>query len=148
MVLRFGACQFDPVSGDVRRDGRLVRLRPQPAAVLTYLVNRRGVVVSRDELRQHLWGASVHVGFDLGLNSCVKQIRRALGDSARSPVYIETLTRRGYRFLPSVDRADEDAERPAQQIVRRTGREVATTGGWPASPRISRPAAVLQERPN
>ena len=108
-MITFGGCRFDPVSGEVRRDDRLVRLRPQPAAVLAYLVERRGQVVSRDELRAHLWGTDVHVRFDLGVNSCIKQIRRALGDDPRSPVYIETLYTRGYRFLPSIEQVENDA---------------------------------------
>jgi DNA-binding winged helix-turn-helix (wHTH) protein len=105
-MLRFGACEFDPVSGELCRDGTLVRLRPQPAAILGYLAARRGRVVSREELRRHLWGTAVYVRFDLGLNSCMKQIRRALTDDPRSPIYIETLWRRGYRFLPPVDRLE------------------------------------------
>lgn len=109
-MLTFGACEFDPASGELRRDGRFVRLRPQPAAILAYLAAQRGRVVSRDDLRQHLWGNTVHVRFDLGLNSCMKQIRRALADDRRSPKYIETLWRRGYRFLPPVHHFDPDTD--------------------------------------
>jgi DNA-binding winged helix-turn-helix (wHTH) protein len=121
-MLRFGGCEFDPTTGELRRDDRLIRLRPQPAAVLVYLAARRGRVVSRDELRHQLWGGDIYVQFDAGLNSCMKQIRRALADDARSPTYIETLWRRGYRFLPAVDHFhfdDDDAlVRPVRDSIR------------------------------
>ncbi|HET9209176.1 MAG TPA: winged helix-turn-helix domain-containing protein [Thermoanaerobaculia bacterium] len=89
-------------SGELLRDGSPVTtLQPQPARVLELLASRSGEVVSREEIRQLIWGESF-VDFDASLNFCVKQIRRALGDSATSPRYLETLPRRGYRFLRPV----------------------------------------------
>jgi DNA-binding winged helix-turn-helix (wHTH) protein/TolB-like protein/tetratricopeptide (TPR) repeat protein len=89
-------------SGELLRDGSPVTaLQPQPARVLELLANRSGEVVGREEIRQLVWGESF-VDFDASLNFCVKQIRRALGDSATSPRYLETLPRRGYRFLRPV----------------------------------------------
>lgn len=89
-------------SGELLRDGSPVTtLQPQPARVLELLANRSGEVVAREEIRQLVWGESF-VDFDASLNFCIKQIRRALGDSATSPRYLETLPRRGYRFLRPV----------------------------------------------
>jgi DNA-binding winged helix-turn-helix (wHTH) protein/TolB-like protein len=89
-------------SGELFREGSLVaQLQPQPARLLELLASRSGEVVGREEIRQFVWGDSF-VDFDASLNFCVKQLRRALGDSATSPRYIETLPRRGYRFLQPV----------------------------------------------
>src|SRR5262249_24879418 len=114
-------------SGELLREGSPVTtLQPQPARVLELLASRSGEVVGREEIRQLIWGESF-VDFDASLNFCVKQIRRALGDSATSPRYLETLPRRGYRFLRPV-RMEEGtngngvpvpAEPPPQQVQRR-----------------------------
>jgi DNA-binding winged helix-turn-helix (wHTH) protein len=107
-TIRFGAFALDTRSGELRRTGLQVRLRPQPCAVLAYLAEHSGSFVSREELHRHLWREGTFVHFDQGLNSCIKQVRRALGDSRRAPTYIETLPRRGYRFLVTVQREDAD----------------------------------------
>ncbi|MGH2897493.1 MAG: winged helix-turn-helix domain-containing protein, partial [Solirubrobacteraceae bacterium] len=101
-LLRFGIYELDPRSGELRRDGTPVRLPPQPFRVLFLLAGRRGEVVTREEIRQELWGNDTFVDFDGGLNFCINQIRRALRDSAESPRFVHTLPRRGYRFLASV----------------------------------------------
>jgi DNA-binding winged helix-turn-helix (wHTH) protein/TolB-like protein len=93
---------FDPASGALTRGGTPVRLQPQPARVLALLAERPGEIVTREELRQRIWGDETFVDFERGLNFCVAQIRSALGDSAASPRYIETLPRRGYRFIAPV----------------------------------------------
>src|SRR6184192_413916 len=80
--VRFGMFEFDPASGELRREGTLVRLQPQPAQVLAYLVARPGEVVTRDALRDAVWGDDTFVDFDRGLNFCIAQIRSALGDAA------------------------------------------------------------------
>jgi DNA-binding winged helix-turn-helix (wHTH) protein len=102
MVYRFGPFEFDSVAGDLRRAGHRLRLRPQPCRALGHLVERQGEFVSRDELRCVIWPDGTFVHFDHGLNSCIKQIRRALGDGRTSPRYLETLVRRGYRFIAPV----------------------------------------------
>ena len=85
-----------------------MRLRPQPCRVLAVILSRPGRLVTRDEIRLAVWPSDVFVRFDLGLNSCLKQIRRALGDTARSPTYLETLNGRGYRFIgPAVVTPEE-----------------------------------------
>lgn len=106
---RFGRFELDTGAGELWKDGRRVPLRPQPCAALGYLVERRGQFVSRPELSRALWPDGVHVHFDHGLNSCIKQIRAALGDSRTAPRYIETLTRRGYRFVAAVTRVERRA---------------------------------------
>ena len=101
---RFGLFEFDAVSGVLTREGAPVRLQPQPARVLAILVASAGEVVTRDALRQEVWNDGTFVDFERGLNFCIAQIRSALGDSADSPRFIETLPRRGYRFIAPVER--------------------------------------------
>lgn len=105
-LLRFGPFDVDPSSGELRKDGALVHLPPQPFKVLMLLARRSGDVVTRDEIRDQVWSTATFVDFDQGLNFCIRQIREALGDEAGAPHYIETLPRRGYRFLLPVDAAD------------------------------------------
>jgi DNA-binding winged helix-turn-helix (wHTH) protein/TolB-like protein len=106
---RFGQFAFDPDAGVLTRNGLPVRLQPQPARVLALLVARAGDVVTRDDLRRQIWGTDTFVDFERGLNFCVAQIRSALGDSADSPRFIETLPKRGYRFIAPVTQAVEAA---------------------------------------
>jgi DNA-binding winged helix-turn-helix (wHTH) protein/tetratricopeptide (TPR) repeat protein len=100
--LAFGVFELDLASGDLRRSGARVRLAPQPGRLLVALLERPGEVVSRDELRRILWGDATFVDFDHGLNFCVGQLRRALGDTAASPRFVGTVPRIGYRFLAPV----------------------------------------------
>lgn len=106
MVYRFGEIEFDPHTGELWRATRRIRLRPQPCAALVYLLDHAGRLVSREELRCALWSPGTFVEFDGGLNSCIKQVRAALGESRAHPRYIETLARRGYRFIAPVTRVD------------------------------------------
>ncbi|HEY0873525.1 MAG TPA: winged helix-turn-helix domain-containing protein [Vicinamibacterales bacterium] len=101
-VFRFGPYDLDPDNGELKRDGRLVRLQPQPFKVLLHLLRSPGEVVSREELQRELWGGDTFVDFEQGLNTCVRQIRAALRDSADAPRYVQTLQRRGYRFVAPV----------------------------------------------
>ncbi len=100
--IRFGIFDFDPQSAELRRDGQPVRLQAQPAQVLGVLLSNAGEVVTREALREAVWGDGTFVDFDRGLNFCVAQIRSALGDSAESPRYIKTLPKRGYQFIAPV----------------------------------------------
>lgn len=100
--LRFGVFDLDPETGDLWRKGRRIHLSAQPARVLALLASRPGEIVSRNELRRHVWGEGTFVDFDQGLNFCIASIRSALGDDARSPRFVETVPRRGYRFLADV----------------------------------------------
>jgi DNA-binding winged helix-turn-helix (wHTH) protein/TolB-like protein len=100
--VRFGVFDFDPATQELRRDGSPVRLQSQPAQVLGLLLAQAGEIVSRDALRQAIWGADTFVDFDRGLNFCIAQIRAALGDSADSPRFVKTLPKRGYQFIAPV----------------------------------------------
>jgi DNA-binding winged helix-turn-helix (wHTH) protein/TolB-like protein len=106
MICRFGVFEFDDRTTLLSRSNRLVALEPQPARALTLLLARAGDVVSRDELRAHLWGADTHVDVDRGLAYCIGQLRTALGDTADNPRFIQTLPRRGFRFIAPVQLVD------------------------------------------
>jgi len=98
-TLRFGVFEMDIRSGELRRNGAVVRLQPQPFKVLALLAGRPGEVVTREEIQSEVWPAGTFVDFEQSLNFCIRQIRAALGDSAVSPRYVETLPRRGYRWV-------------------------------------------------
>jgi DNA-binding winged helix-turn-helix (wHTH) protein/TolB-like protein/Tfp pilus assembly protein PilF len=101
--VRFGIFELDSAAGELRRNGSPVRLAPQPFQVLRLLVEREGQLVDRDRIRQEVWGDTA-VDFDRSLNVCIAQIRAALNDDAESPRFIQTVPRRGYRFLAQVER--------------------------------------------
>jgi DNA-binding winged helix-turn-helix (wHTH) protein/tetratricopeptide (TPR) repeat protein len=103
---RFGAFEVDLRSGEVHKHGIRLKLQDQPFRVLALLLEHSGDVVTREELRQKLWPADTFVDFDTGLNSAIKKLRDVLGDSAEEPRYIETLPRRGYRFIGDIRNAD------------------------------------------
>jgi DNA-binding winged helix-turn-helix (wHTH) protein/TolB-like protein len=102
VVCRFGLFEFDAPAGELRKQGRLVRIEPQPARALALLLAHPGEVISRERLRSQVWDSATHVDFDRGLAYCLGQVRSALGDSAENPRFIETLPRRGYRFIAPV----------------------------------------------
>ncbi len=101
-LLRFGIFEADLRSGELRKNGSKIRLQEQPFQVLAMLLEHPGDVVSREELRQRLWPVDTFVDFDHSLNTAINKLREALGDSASNPRFIETLARRGYRFLAPV----------------------------------------------
>jgi DNA-binding winged helix-turn-helix (wHTH) protein/TolB-like protein len=107
--VRFGLFHFDPATGELSREGTPIRLQPQPARVLALLLERPGEIVSREDLRSHVWGNETFVDFERGLNFCIAQIRSALGDSADSPRYVETVPKRGYRFVAPSTSTDNRA---------------------------------------
>ncbi len=117
-LFRFGSFELHPVSGELRQHGDLVKLAPQPAKVLVLLVRRAGDVVTRDEIREHVWAVDTFVDFEQGLNFCIRQIREAFGDTADAPRYVETLPRRGYRFLmPVTTPANGQAARGLTRLI-------------------------------
>lgn len=117
--VRFGVFELDPGTGSLLKDGRAVRLPPQPFKVLALLVSRPGEVVTRDEIREKVWGEETYVDFEQGLNHCITQIRAALGDEADAPHYVETIPRRGYRFIaglsPVVSETQHVEDTPAPE---------------------------------
>ena len=110
MTYRFGIFTFDDRAAMLTRLDRPVALEPQPARALALLLSRAGDVVTRDELRAHLWGEDTHVDFDRGLAYCIGQLRVALGDSAESPRFIQTHPRRGFSFIAPVTTNEERIE--------------------------------------
>jgi len=106
-VFRFGRFELDPATGDLRKDGRPLKLPPQPSRVLALLVSRAGQVVSREEIRHEVWGEGTFVDFEAGLHYCLSRIRNVLGERARAPRFIETLPKRGYRFVATVAKCRE-----------------------------------------
>jgi DNA-binding winged helix-turn-helix (wHTH) protein len=108
---RFGEYELDGDGAELRRNGTPLKLQPQPCKLLLLLVRRSGTLVTREEIRQELWADGTHVDFDQAVNFCVKQIRDALRDQSDRPIYIQTLPRRGYKFIAPVDVPREQAAR-------------------------------------
>src|SRR3989442_6396004 len=108
-IARFGVFELDFRAGELRKNGARLRLQEQPFQVLALLLERAGDVVTREELRQKLWPSDTFVDFDHSLNTAINKVREVLGDSASSPRYVETLARRGYRFIAPVQRAEAPA---------------------------------------
>jgi len=109
-LLRFGLFEVDLAAGELRKNGRRIRLQEQPFQVLVMLLENAGRVVTRDDLRQRIWPSDTFVDFDHSLNTAVNKIRESLGDSASSPRFVETLARRGYRFIAPLDNATAPAD--------------------------------------
>lgn len=128
-IVRFGVFQLDRSAGELSKSGVKLRLQGQPFQILLLLVDRPGEVVTREELQQKLWPSDTFVDFDHSLNTAINKVREALGDSASSPRYVETLARRGYRFIAPVQ-----TEAPAVDASR-------------PSPRQSEPAASIAFHP-
>lgn len=99
---QFGLFEFDLSSGELRREGHVVKLPPQPTKVLTLLLERPGELVPRERLKSHIWGDDTFVDFERGLNFCILQVRGALGDASDNPRFVQTIPRKGYRFIAPV----------------------------------------------
>jgi len=150
LALRFGPFELDVRSGELRRNGTTVRLQPQPFKVLVLLICRPGEVITREEIQAEVWPAGTFVDFEQSLNFCVRQIRASLGDNANAPRYLETLPRRGYRWVGG---AAEKVTAPA--TVREWPRPVAAESrapgsaepppAWPAEP-VPAPSPVPRRR--
>jgi len=116
-VLQFAAFEIDLRTGVLRKSGARIKLQEQPFQILAMLLERPGDVLTREELREKLWSADTFVDFDNGLNTAIKKLRDTLGDSADSPRFIETLPKRGYRFIYPVNGARTPAEEQARRIT-------------------------------
>lgn len=112
-VLRFDTFELDVRAGQLRKRGVRLRLQGQPLQVLTALLQRAGDVVTREELREQIWAADTFVDFDHSLHNAIARLREVLGDSAETPRYIETLPRRGYRFIAPVEAGDDASLSPS-----------------------------------
>src|SRR3954470_7994008 len=133
-MLRFGVFELDERAGELRRNGGLGKLPPQPFQILLLLAQNSGAVIDRDRLRREVWGETT-VDFDRSLNVCIAQIRTVLNDDAESPRFIQTLPRRGYRFVAPV----EGLERPKATrrwriaVAAVVGLAVVAGGGGPGT---------------
>src|SRR6185436_1941519 len=134
-VRRFGPFEMDCRSGELRKHGLKIRLAEQPFRILVLLLDRGGEIVTREEIRQALWHADTFVDFDAGLSSAVRKLRDALGDSAENPRYVQTLPRRGYRFVAPVAVTETRAGSPAIPVSRETNAS--------APPRTNRRSLML-----
>ncbi len=142
---RFGLFEADMRSGELRKNGIKLRLQGQPFEVLGALLEHPGEVVTREELRQRLWPADTFVDFDHSLNTALNKVREVLGDSATNPRFVETLARRGYRFIAPVQVVEQSPvaspQSPAEAAIaqpfsddeEKTPAEIATSDQRPAS---------------
>ena len=118
-LTRFGVFVFDSARLELRRNGAPVRLQDKPARVLARLLEQPGEVVAREQLCRHLWPAGTYVEFEASLNNAVRRLREVLGDSAETPRFVETVARRGYRFVAPAERiAPAPATSPALGVAR------------------------------
>lgn len=139
---KFGLYEVNAMSGELFRDGRKLRMQEQPFQVLVALLEKPGEVVTREDLRQRLWPSDTFVDFDHSLNTAINKLRDALGDGAANPRFIETLPRRGYRFIAPVQLANasipaaavEDVPSPPEQRPQVAGAELPQA--HPATARI------------
>jgi len=138
-VARFGVFELDLSVGELRRNGVKLRLQEQPFQVLALLLERTGEVITREELQQKLWPSDTFVDFDHSLNTAINKVREALGDSASSPRYVETLARRGYRFIAPVEQIEKQSMFGDEAIANRQVRASTRT----TSPGTSLPALAL-----
>lgn len=114
MTFRFGVFEFDDDSRELRKNGRAAAIEPQPAKALALLLSRAGDVVTREELRDAVWGKDTHVDFDRGLAYCVSQVRSALGDSGDNPRFLQTLPKQGFKFIAPVSTSRIDPVSPRE----------------------------------
>jgi len=157
---RFGVFEIELQTGELRRNGILIHLPPQPFKVMVLLAGRSGQLVTRDEIRQSIWGSDTFVDFEHGLNFAIKRIRDALGDDAESPRYVQTLPRRGYRFIAPVqlldpvvpgralpDDRDRKASQPGEQsetgVSPKVGQVASGQGDQSSVWQIFRPASAI-----
>jgi len=115
-VYRFGRFELDTRSSELRRSGYRVRMQDQPRRILVLLLENAGDLVAREELQRALWPADTFVDFDIGLNAAIRKLRMAIGDRVKHPQFIETISRRGYRFVAPVAMFEVDATQPPSQL--------------------------------
>lgn len=132
-LYRFGVFEANPAAGELRRQGTRIRIHAQPFQLLCLLLERPGQILTRDEIASALWPSDTFVDFDHGVNSAINRLREALGDTAGNPRFVETLARRGYRFIAPVERvtAEPDAA------------ESSSSDAAPAALEQTLPVAVL-----
>lgn len=138
-VVRFGAFEVDLVSGELRKNGNRIRLQEQPFQVLAMLLEGRGKMVTREDLRTKLWPADTFVDFDHSLNTAVNKLREALGDAAANPRFVETVARRGYRFIAPMQMNGRSAEPDAPSVSPHRSGETRVRAGVVLHPELDVP---------
>jgi len=111
IIVRFGAYELDHQAGELRKDGVRIRLQEQPLHILWILLEQPGRIVAREDLRQKIWPSDTFVDFEHGINNAIKRLREALGDTTETPRFVETLPRRGYRFISAIEEAPSNLRR-------------------------------------
>ncbi|MBS1802327.1 MAG: winged helix-turn-helix domain-containing protein [Acidobacteria bacterium] len=143
---RFGVFEADASTGELRKQGTRIKLNAQPFQVLLMLLDRPGEILTREEISQSIWSDGTFVDFEHGLNSAVNRIREALGDSASNPRFVETLARRGYRFIAPVQRTEPAAAenyRPQEASI-----VIAAEANGAITPSLLPTAEELPEAPH
>jgi DNA-binding winged helix-turn-helix (wHTH) protein len=115
-LYRFGVFELEAHTGELRRNGIKLKLQDQPYQVLLKLLEHAGQTVTREQLRSALWPADTFVDFETGLNTTIKRLRETLGDSAENPAFIETVPKRGYRFIAPVTAPNSGSESVAEKV--------------------------------
>jgi DNA-binding winged helix-turn-helix (wHTH) protein/Tol biopolymer transport system component len=141
-MVRFGVFEVDLRAGELRRNGVKVKVQNQPFQILSMLLERPGEIITRDEMQARLWSAETFVDFDHGLNSAIRRLRDALGDSAEEPTFVETLGRRGYRFVFPVEKPRVEQPKRSEGYESEGLAEVVSISG-PAPEEVS-PVPVLE----
>jgi DNA-binding winged helix-turn-helix (wHTH) protein len=146
-IVRFGLFEADLRSSDLLKQGRRLKLQTQPFQILAILLERPGEIVSREELCRRLWPEDTFVDFDHSLNTAVRRLREVLADSPENPIFIETLQRRGYRFIAPVVNVDQSPSEELAQDGKAASNVLAITpnGGLSELP-VAIPAPVIQFR--
>jgi len=139
-VLRFGVFELNLVTEELLKFGTPIKLPPQPFKVLALLASQAGQVVTREQIQFQVWGEETYVDFEQGMNHCIKQIRNALSDAADTPRYIETLPRRGYRFIAPVEARKLPGETPEISLTLIAPEATAPNAPSQSPPEIARPA--------
>lgn len=148
MRYRFGTFEADAASGELRRQGIRVRLNAQPFQVLLMLLDRQGELVTREEIARELWPDGTFVDYEHGVNSAVNRLREALGDAASNPRFIETLARRGYRFVAPAEKSREQASEGAREQEEEQGSPQQIAAASDVEPQIfTRVLATAEDLP-
>ncbi|HEV2314509.1 MAG TPA: winged helix-turn-helix domain-containing protein, partial [Candidatus Acidoferrales bacterium] len=137
-LVQFGAFELDLHRGELRKQGVKVKLQEQPLKVLQILLDNPGEIISREQLRSHVWPANTFVEFDQSLYSAMARLRDALGDTSESPRFVETVARRGYRFIapvtvPIVSAVSSNGDTPAKSVPGRGGQQIIRLRRIPTS---------------
>jgi cholera toxin transcriptional activator len=130
LPIRFGIFEVDLEAGELRRQGLKVKLQQQPFQILAMLLESPGAVVTREELQKRLWPTDTFVDFDRGLNRATNRLRESLRDEADNPRFIETLPRRGYRFIAQVEKLDGGGSAP--ELASGQESSTPTNRSWPS----------------